>query len=76
MASEVLSLIDKTIRLVKRASDRDEIDNVQILSAAGYEKQTFRKLVTKIDENTTNISLIPLLGLGVREIYVYPIMHS
>jgi len=36
----------------------------KLFSAVGYSEQTFRKLVTKIDDGRTNESEIPMLGLG------------
>ena len=57
--SALLAAIDTAIEFVSFTVDA-------ILCAEGYADQTFRQLVTKIDDNTSNESQIPMLGLGVK----------
>eukprot|EP01084_Bolivina_argentea_P186874 322013_1 len=68
MAEQLLASVDQAIDFVNKErkdnTDEKKEEEVQLLSAVGYKDQTFRKLVTKIDDNRTNESQMPLLGLG------------
>jgi len=61
----LLATVDGAIDLVNKSCAEDEKETVSPLRGArGYEDQSFAKLVTKVDAKTTNVSQIPMLGLG------------
>mmetsp|Transcript_60114 Transcript_60114/g.95457 ORF Transcript_60114/g.95457 Transcript_60114/m.95457 type:complete len:499 (+) Transcript_60114:21-1517(+) len=46
------------------AAEEEQEQKVQLFSAKGYEKQTYKQLVTVIDDNKRNTTKIPMLALG------------
>ena len=75
--SNLVEKVDEAIKYVEKADESkadDDAKEPKLLSAVGYDKQTFIKLVTKIDDKKTNQSQIPKLGLGVCS-STYPIIH-